>query len=252
MDHLFHKNLLAEKHNLEWQLAQANIKIKNLEEQLNRVKRQTVLSEEIGVPNVPPPNVPPPTLPPFANPKPPFTRPLPDETRPVPMPKPKPPVNPGRPPWIPEIPSLDDIKEFIKKYLGGGGGNQITENIERNIAECIFENRNFIIQNMMHNSPNLFENRKIDSEVATKILYVVMENIMSDQDFILQNYKVLGAPTLTEDMKRFIVKQIGKKIAGFFGPAKKVTQPSQTSQNPSARIGEKGTGYETTTGPEGA
>lgn len=240
MDHLFHKNLLAEKHNLEWQLAQANIKIKNLEEQLNRVKRQTVLSEEIGdgVPSFIPP-LPKPTPQPMPQPLP-----LPDESRPVPMPKPKPP--------IPAMPSLDDIKEFIRKYLSKGGGNQITENIERNIAECIFENRNFIIQNMMHNSPNLFENRKIDSEVATKILYVVMEHIMSDQDFILQNYKVLGAPTLTEDMKRLIVKQIGKKIAGFFGPAKKVTQPSQTSQNPSARIGEKGTGYETTTGPEGA
>ena len=249
MDHLFHKNLLAEKHNLEWQLAQANIKIKNLEEQLNRVKRQTVLSEEIGVPNVPP-NVPP--LPkPMPQPMP-QPLPLPDESRPVPMPKPKPP-KPGLPPWIPQqIPSLDDIREFLKKLFPQGGGNQITENIERNIAECIFENRNFIIQYMMHNNPNLFENRQINSEVATKILYVVMEHIMSDQDFILQNYKVLGAPTLTENMKRYVVKQIGKKIAGFFGPAKNVTQPPQTSQNSSARIGEKGTGYETTTGPEGA
>lgn len=37
MDHLFHKNLLQEKHNLEWQLAQANLKIKNLEEQLKKL-----------------------------------------------------------------------------------------------------------------------------------------------------------------------------------------------------------------------
>jgi hypothetical protein len=244
MDHLFHKNLLAEKHNLEWQLAQANIKIKNLEEQLNRVKRQTVLSEEIGVPNVPP--LPKPTPQPMPQPLP-----LPDESRPVPMPKPKPP--------IPAMPSLDDIKEFIRKYLSGGGGNQITENIERNIAECIFENRNLIIQNMMHNSPNLFENRQIDSEVATKILYVVMEDIMSDQDFILQNYKVLGAPTLTEDARNVIMERFGlgkllgkiiRKVAGYFGGGKKVIPPPQTPGDPLVRIGPKGTDYERIIRPE--
>ena len=87
MDHLFHKNLLAEKHKLEWQLTQANFKIKNLEEQINKIKKQAVFSEEIGVPNTPP-NTPP--IPKWPT-KPPFTRPLPDETRPVPMPKPKPP-----------------------------------------------------------------------------------------------------------------------------------------------------------------
>ena len=109
MDHLFHKNLLAEKHNLEWQLAQANIKIKNLEEQLNRVKRQTVLSEEIGVPNVPP--LPKPMPQPMPQPLP-----LPDESRPVPMPKPKPP-KPGLPPWIPQqIPSLDDIEDSLDNF----------------------------------------------------------------------------------------------------------------------------------------
>lgn len=37
MDHLFHNNLLAEKQNLEWQLAQANDKIKTLEEQLKKL-----------------------------------------------------------------------------------------------------------------------------------------------------------------------------------------------------------------------
>jgi len=43
MDHLFHKNLLAEKHNLEWQLAEANKKIEQLQRSISSLqeKKQT-------------------------------------------------------------------------------------------------------------------------------------------------------------------------------------------------------------------
>lgn len=37
MDDIFYKNLVQEKHNLEWKLAQAKEKIKNLEEHLNKL-----------------------------------------------------------------------------------------------------------------------------------------------------------------------------------------------------------------------
>jgi uncharacterized coiled-coil protein SlyX len=79
MDNLFHKNLLQEKSNLEWQLAQANFKIKNLEEQLNALKRK--MNEEIGVN---PGSVPPSTTPPAPMPSP--SSPAP---KPTPMPNPK-------------------------------------------------------------------------------------------------------------------------------------------------------------------
>lgn len=44
MDHLFHKNILQEKHNLEWQLAEANKKIEQLQRTISSLqeKKQTV------------------------------------------------------------------------------------------------------------------------------------------------------------------------------------------------------------------
>jgi hypothetical protein len=44
MDHLFHKNILQEKHNLEWQLAEANKKIEELQRTLSSLeeKKQTI------------------------------------------------------------------------------------------------------------------------------------------------------------------------------------------------------------------
>lgn len=87
MDHLFQKNLLAEKHNLEWQLAQANDKIKILEGRLKK------LQEEIGggqgtTPNAPPPK--PVPMPGSTEPQPKWPW-----ERPVPMPKPKPKPKPA-------------------------------------------------------------------------------------------------------------------------------------------------------------
>ena len=77
-------NLLQEKHNLEWQLAQANLKIKNLEEQLNKLTKQTMISEEIGV------------NPGTSNP------PAGDNKTPVPMPAPK-------------LPKLSDLPDIIRQ-----------------------------------------------------------------------------------------------------------------------------------------
>jgi hypothetical protein len=44
MDHLFHKNILQEKHNLEWQLAEANAKIEQLKRTISSLqeKKQTI------------------------------------------------------------------------------------------------------------------------------------------------------------------------------------------------------------------
>lgn len=44
MDHLFHKNILQEKHNLEWQLAEANKKIEELQRTISSLqeKKQTI------------------------------------------------------------------------------------------------------------------------------------------------------------------------------------------------------------------
>lgn len=44
MDHLFHKNILQEKHNLEWQLAEANKKIEQLQRTISSLqeKKQTI------------------------------------------------------------------------------------------------------------------------------------------------------------------------------------------------------------------
>jgi hypothetical protein len=40
MDHLFHKNILQEKHNLEWQLAEANKKIEELQRTLSSLEEK--------------------------------------------------------------------------------------------------------------------------------------------------------------------------------------------------------------------
>jgi len=40
MDHLFHKNILQEKHNLEWQLAEANAKIEQLQRKLSSLQEK--------------------------------------------------------------------------------------------------------------------------------------------------------------------------------------------------------------------
>jgi hypothetical protein len=40
MDHLFHKNILQEKHNLEWQLAEANAKIEQLKRKLSSLEEK--------------------------------------------------------------------------------------------------------------------------------------------------------------------------------------------------------------------
>lgn len=233
MDHLFHKNLLAEKHNLEWQLAQANLKIKNLQEQLNKLTKQTMISEEIGVnPGTANPAVPPPhQFPsPFPNPfphKPPFTRPLPDNTRPVPMPKPRPP----RP--TPAMPSLDGIlRKFrlIKETSGNPSGNPALANVESNITHYILENRNFIFEGMFEANPNLFENYELNSESAANILHIVLEDIMNDEQFIRGNYKILSAPVLTDEARKIlservipgIIKKGIKILFDLFGTGKKI------------------------------
>jgi hypothetical protein len=48
MDHLFHKNILQEKHNLEWQLAEANKKIEQLQRTISSLqeKKQTILTSK--------------------------------------------------------------------------------------------------------------------------------------------------------------------------------------------------------------
>jgi len=40
MDHLFHKNILQEKHNLEWQLAEANAKIEQLKRTISSLEEK--------------------------------------------------------------------------------------------------------------------------------------------------------------------------------------------------------------------
>lgn len=46
MDDIFYKNLVQEKHNLEWKLAQAKEKIKNLEEHLNKLTEAAVTGND--------------------------------------------------------------------------------------------------------------------------------------------------------------------------------------------------------------
>ena len=40
MDHLFHKNILQQKNNLEWQLAEANAKIEKLQRTISSLKEE--------------------------------------------------------------------------------------------------------------------------------------------------------------------------------------------------------------------
>lgn len=251
MDHLFHKNLLQEKHNLEWQLAQANLKIKNLEEQLNKLTKQTMISEEIGVnPGTSNPNVPPPSNP-FPNPfqpKPPFTKPLPDNTKPVPMPKPRPP--------IPAMPSLDDILRRFR-LIKEASGNPALANVQSNVTYYILENRNFIFESMIEANPNLFENYELNSESAANILHIVLEDIMNDEQFIRENYKILSAPVLTDEAKKILsermglgivkkgIKWVGKKLGDLFGIGKKAPgTPTPGPNDPLVRTGPKDSPYE--------
>lgn len=248
MDHLFHKNLLQEKHNLEWQLAQANLKIKNLQEQLNKLTKQTMISEEIGVN----PGTVNPTVPPPANPfpqKPPFTKPLPDNTKPVPMPKPK-----------PAMPSLDDILRrfrLIKEASGNPSGNPALANVQSNVTYYILENRNFIFESMIEANPNLFENYELNSESAANILHIVLEDIMNDEQFIRENYKILSAPVLTDEAKKILsermglgivkkgIKWVGKKLGDLFGIGKKAPgTPTPGPNDPLVRTGPKDSPYE--------
>ena len=46
MDHLFHKNILQEKHNLEWQLAEANKKIEQLQRTISSLQEKKLASQD--------------------------------------------------------------------------------------------------------------------------------------------------------------------------------------------------------------
>jgi len=58
MDHLFHKNILQEKSNLEWQLAEANAKIEKLQRTLSSLKEAQVGTGNPGGPGEAPTNAP--------------------------------------------------------------------------------------------------------------------------------------------------------------------------------------------------
>lgn len=55
MDHLFHKNILQEKNNLEWQLAEANAKIEKLQRTISSLqeKNQTIPAKNKKPPRTP-------------------------------------------------------------------------------------------------------------------------------------------------------------------------------------------------------
>ena len=270
MDHLFHKNLLAEKHNLEWELAQANLKIKNLQEQLNKLTKQTIISEEIVNPGTVNPNVP--QAPNLVPQKPPFTRQLPDNTKPVPMPRTNPPAKPT-------MPSLDGIlrrfrRPLIKETSGNPSGNPALANVESNITQYILENRNFIFQSLMNGNPHLFESNQMDSETAARVLSVILEDIMNDEQFIRKNYTVLSSPVLTEEAKQILFERMGigsvikkgiKKLIDIIDPARPAgrnppgtikgwdsknnpiwgpPRPTPGSNDPLVRTGPKDTPYE--------